>query len=420
MPFTSIVSKYKHVKYVRNQKSIDRNDLTLQVSLGGNVSAGLDESQLFHNDPIVSYNYLKNLYSTNKKDNSLEYVRLKDIKIVLLGSGAVGKTSLVQRLHLSNPDDDNIALESVQTTHGVNIDYQLNLDNIWDKTNRRYESFIAHFWDFGGQDKYRGINKLLLTDKAIYIIVLDSRAQTMPDVWLEMVKIYAPHSKVILVANKIDENPRLNLNFKFYCEKYPQLYNCLFKISCKYPAAGINKIADITYAIKKITEEQMDIIAPIGRIEWFKIQAELEKQYRICGKVLLSAEEYSNICNSHGLSDKSAQSQLLSMLSTCGSCIAIEDEELSILSPNWIADYLYLFYSDLVQNRALMDYKKEYIPMLQNLKDYSEYKELITDYLEQRGLCTIFLDDTNSKKYLSPCSFRKKNQLWRSLKRCLF
>lgn len=354
-------------KYVRNQKSIDKNDLTFQVSLGGNISIGLDESQLFHDNPNVSYNYLKNLYNINEiETNKMEYARLNDIKIVLLGSGAVGKSSLVQRLCLSNPDDDNIALENVETTHGVNIDYQMNLHDVWDKTNEKYMDFTAHFWDFGGQDKYRGVNKLLLTDKSIYIIILDSRAQSMPDIWLEMVKIYAPNSRVILVANKIDENPRLNINFKYYYEKYPQLYNCLFKISCKYPVFGFNKIADISYAIKKIIEEHIDQIAPIVRSEWFEIQSEIEKQYRMHKKALLSSEEYVNICNSFSLTDKTAQSQLLSILSACGSCIAVDDDEFSVLNPNWLADYLYLFYNNSDQNKAIMDYKKEYIPMLKN------------------------------------------------------
>lgn len=390
-------------KYVRNQRDIDRNNMKFQVSLGGDISVGLDESLLFNDDPYVSYNYLKNLYSVNKiEDDHLDYVRLKDIKVALLGSGAVGKTSLVQRLCLLNPDDDNIPLKTMQTTHGVNIDYHMNLHNVWDETSNKYENFTVHFWDFGGQDKYRGINKLLLTDKSIYIVILDSRAQSSPDIWLEMIKTYAPNSKIILVANKIDENPRLNINFKYYCEKYPQLYNCLFKISCKYPVSGVNKISDISSAIKKIVEEQMNQIAPVGRSEWFKIQSEVEKQYRVYGKALLSSSEYENICVSLGLSDKSDQSQLLSILSTCGSCISIDDEEFSVLSPNWLADYLYIFYNNSDQSKAIMDYKKEYIPMLKKLKDYSEYKELMTDYLESRGLCTTFFDNNNSKKIFIP------------------
>lgn len=397
-------------KYVRNQKSIDLSDSTFQVSLGGDLSTGLDESQLFHDNPHVSYNYLKKIYNIDEvEDNSLEYVRLKDIKVVLLGAGAVGKSSLVQRLQLSDPDNDNIPLEQVQTTHGVNIDYQLNLYDVWDKTNKKYENFTVHFWDFGGQDKYRGINKLLLTDKAIYIIVLDSRAQSLPDVWLEMVKVYAPHSKVILVANKIDENPRLNINFQYYCDKYPQLYNCLFKISCQYPATGINRIADIVYAIRKIIEEEMNIISPIGRIEWFKIQAEIEKQYTVYKKHILSKEEYSDICNSVGLSDEFAQSQLLSTLNVCGSCIEIKEEDVSILNPNWIADYLYLFYNNSAQNKALMDYKTEYMPMLKRLKEYTDHRELITDYLEQRELCTVFWDDKKSKKIFIPLFLPEEN-----------
>lgn len=96
------------------------------------------------------------------------------LKVVLLGTGGTGKSSLIQRLCLKNPDDDNIPLNQPQTTHGVNIDYHLTLKGINDiKTNSLYD-YTLHFWDFGGQTKYMGLNKLLLTDRAIYIIVLDS------------------------------------------------------------------------------------------------------------------------------------------------------------------------------------------------------------------------------------------------------
>lgn len=73
-------------KYVRNQMSIDRKDKKFQVSLGRDISEGLDNNLLFHDNPEVSYNYLKNLYSVTegKKEENLKYIRLKDVKIVLL------------------------------------------------------------------------------------------------------------------------------------------------------------------------------------------------------------------------------------------------------------------------------------------------------------------------------------------------
>lgn len=390
-------------KYVRNQQSIDKTNPLFQVSLGGNISNQLDDKQLFNDDPNISYEYLKNLYKINKdQTNNLEYIRFKDIKVILLGSGAVGKSSLVQRLCLQDPDDDNIPLETMQTTHGVNVDYQVVIDDIWDEINQKYDRFTAHFWDFGGQDKYRGINKLLMTDKAIYIIVLDSRSQSIPDIWLEMIKIYAPNSKIILVVNKVDENPRLNINFKYYCDKYSQLYNCLFKISCKYPSLGINKITDIMFAIKKIIERQINIFAPVGKFEWVKIQLKIESLYRVEKKVVMSTREYIKICNSSGVSDKAEQEKLLYLLSAGGSCIAVGDEQWAVLNPNWLADYLYFFYNINENCKPIMDYKKEYRPLLRKMEEYSEYGDLITEYLEYRGLCIVFFDRNNVKKIFIP------------------
>lgn len=377
-------------KYVRNQRDIDKGNLMLQVSLGGNISEGMDEKKLFHENPDISYQYLKALYNKSKVYVQPENDRIKDIKIALLGVGAVGKTSLVQRLCLSDPDNDNIPLEEVETTHGIDLDGEMKLNDIWDEVNQKVIDFTAHFWDFGGQDKYRGINRLLLTNRAIYIIVLDSRVQSSPDIWLEMVKKYAPDSRVLLVVNKIDENPRTNINFQYYCEKYPNIYNCLFKISCKYPSAGMNKISDISRAIKNILTEEIDILAPVGPKEWLQVQSEIERLERISKKEVLSLEEYNKICESVNIMKKSARLKLLDILNMCGSCIAVEDEEFAILSPNWIANFLYIFYNNMELNRAIMDYREEYIPMLKKMNKYSGYGNLITNYLESKGLCSVF------------------------------
>lgn len=384
-------------QYVNNQNDIDEKSINLQVSLGGNISRNYDKKKLYSVDSEKSYLYLKKLYRTKKSEMyGIENSRLRHIKITLLGCGAVGKTSLVQRLCQWNPDDDNIPLESVQTTHGVNVDYHMYIKNIWDKKMKDYVNFTVNFWDFGGQDKYRGINKLLLTKHSIYIIVLDARMQTLPDVWLEMLKYYVPDSKIILVLNKIDENMRANINFQYYCKKYPQIYSCLFKISCKYQSMGINKVSDIVEAIRKIIESEMDYIAPIIDKKWISINNEIERCYKVLKKDVLSKKEYVDICNKLGVDSRQEQENVLSILNNSGRFISLYDEQFTIINPSWIADYLYVFYNKIDGAKFLMKYKQEYIPMMNKIDKYAEYGKMITEYLESRGLCEIF-DDISSR-----------------------
>lgn len=404
-------------KYVRNQRAIDLNSTVFQVSLGGNLSEGLDGTQLFNDNPEISYKYLKYLYK-DEHENYPATMRIKDIKVMLLGAGAVGKTSLVQRLCLVNPDDDNITLDLVETTHGINLDYSLNIRSVWDETNQQYTDFTLHFWDFGGQDKYRGVNKLLLSDNAIYIIIFDSRTQSMPDTWLEMVEMYAPNSSIIIIANKIDENQKLNINFKYYCERYPRLYNCLFKISCKWPDRGINKITDIIKALRKIIETNINIIAPIWPTEWFNIYSEVNKLYFSDQKDILNKNEFQNICKQHNLINDDEQTALLYALNACGKCIFFDESDKFVLNPNWITDYLYCFYNKMDYKEAVLDYKKEYLPIINQMNRYKEYEDMITDILEGRNLCSVFWETsgrTRTKKIFFPMFLTTDSrELWKS------
>lgn len=382
-------------RYVPNQKSICLSDSAFQVSLGGNIINGLNKELVFNEDINISYNYLIDLYKEESEDE--EQVRIKDIKISLLGYGGAGKSSLVQRLCQNDPDNDNIPLESLQTTHGVNVDYFMNLHNVWDGAKQCYVDVMAHFWDFGGQDKYIGINRLLLTDKAIYIIVLDARTQIVPDIWLEMINSYASNSKVIMVINKLDENTRVNIDFEYYCKKYPQIYNCLFKISCKFHGKGYNKIREIAEAIKRIVNEKIDYMMPLVKKEWINVNSDIDNEYRIKNKEILSQKDYINICINNRVDSEEEQYKLLDVLNNSGKYIAIEDEWYLILNPNWLGDSLYLFYQKIDNAKPIMDYKKEYLPLLNKIERYAGYERIITDFLESRSVCLVFLEKINNK-----------------------
>lgn len=385
----------KRPLYIRNQMNISSKYSGLQVSIG-NLFPELDETLILSSNPEISYKYLKQLYCDTDNITRQTTSRLTDLKVVLLGTGGTGKSSLIQRLCLKNPDDDNIPLNQPQTTHGVNIDYHLTLKGINDiKTNSLYD-YTLHFWDFGGQTKYMGLNKLLLTDKAIYIIVLDARTEGTLDWWLSIIQAYAPNSQILIILNKIDENPQANFNFEYYYNKYfPHIYNCFFKISCLYPAKSINKISSIISALRNIIEQNINLLSPIWNYNWNKVRENLEWQYLIKKKAIITNREYKDLCVNTGISDKSEQKLLLDILNISGTCIKFSNGRKNILNPTWIVDYLFLLYNQLNNKTPILDYD-EYIQIMEQNDDYDDYIDDILQILEERGLCVSIISHSLS------------------------
>lgn len=374
--------------YVRNQRSWQSKYAGIQVSLG-NLFDDLDHKLLFSSNNDVAYFYLKEIIKC-KEESGKELSRLTDLKLVLLGAGDVGKSTLVQRLCLINPDDDNVLLTSTQTTHGVNTDYSFEIKDITDKEDGKKYNFLLHCWDFGGQDKYSGINRLLLTDKAIYIILLDARSNRYPDLWLEMIHNYAPNSQILLVINKLDENKRANIYFEYYYEKYyPQIYNFCFKISALHPNLGINKISDLIKAIKEIIQNRLNILAPKWKNEWAKVKTEVEKRYLVKNEVILEMRKYREICSQESIKEEKEQDDLINVLNESGTCILFKNNQNIILNPNWIADYLYKLYDADPKTPPILEYS-EYLKCADKFGEYRDYARDLLYILVERGLCMTF------------------------------
>jgi internalin A len=83
----------------------------------------------------------------------------RDIKLMVLGNGRVGKTQLCRRLRDSPYD------ETIPSTHGVFV-------NSFPLSRGAAADFAkVHLWDFGGQDIYHGTHVLFLRANAIFALV---------------------------------------------------------------------------------------------------------------------------------------------------------------------------------------------------------------------------------------------------------
>ena len=110
-----------------------------------------------------------------------DQIVLNEAKLILIGEGEVGKTSLLAALR----GDDWV--ENRKTTHGVEVDIKsLVLTDPESNTEIKLNG-----WDFGGQNIYRHTHQIFFTAPAIYLAVWNPRRgpeQCCVDEWIEMVK----------------------------------------------------------------------------------------------------------------------------------------------------------------------------------------------------------------------------------------
>ncbi|MCP4150598.1 MAG: hypothetical protein GY757_22820, partial [bacterium] len=135
--------------------------------------------------------------------NSLEGEKkaLNEIKVLLVGDGGAGKTSLMKRLFKDS------FKENEPQTHGIAIRDK--------KIKTAAKTILTHFWDFGGQEIMHATDQFFLSKRGLYILVLDGRKEEDPEYWLKHIETFGGNSPLLVVINKIVQNPGFDVNRKF-------------------------------------------------------------------------------------------------------------------------------------------------------------------------------------------------------------
>ena len=115
------------------------------------------------------------------KAKAEEDIVLNEAKLILVGEGEVGKTSLLGALR------GDKWIENRQTTHGVEVD----IKSLVVTESESNTEITLNGWDFGGQNIYRHTHQIFFTSPAIYLAVWNPRRgpeQCRVDEWIKMVK----------------------------------------------------------------------------------------------------------------------------------------------------------------------------------------------------------------------------------------
>ncbi len=263
--------------------------------------------------------YLKSLL--NQK------LRLFEAKLILVGEGGVGKTSLLGALL----EEDFV--ENRPTTHGVEIKIQPIL---WPHPTRPDVTLTLNAWDFGGQSIYRVTHQFFFSRRSLYVVVWSPRFNRMQnDVegWLDRIKLRVGEQvRVLVVATHSETGERFDrINEDEIRERFGPMVVGFHRVDSE-TGAGIDELKK---AIAREAAKLPHMDTPLS-VKWKAASDEI----RALGRPTVAFKgQYSKICKSHGL-DSTETKALATLMNELGHIIHYGDgglDEIVILKPELLS-----------------------------------------------------------------------------------
>jgi len=311
---------------------------------------------------------------------------LNEAKLILLGRGEVGKTSLVNRL-VHNKFNPTTMTQGISITQWPIV---IGIDNI-----------RLNIWDFGGQEIQHSTHQFFLTERSLYLVVLNGRAGAHDEdaeYWLKFVKTFGGSSPTIVVLNKSEIQP-FEVNRRALIEKYPFIHSFVVTDCLPDQNEGISLLRENI----KAALNGMDHIRAKFPVDWFRIKerlANLESPF-------ISFGEYRKICNELGEKTLKAQEALARFLNALGIALNYRDDpklrDESVLNPHWITQGVY----KIITSKTLVDKHGELqLSDLNEILDPQNYPKrmhgFILELMRKFELCFLYHDDPAEQRYLVP------------------
>ncbi|MEH2241428.1 COR domain-containing protein [Nostoc sp.] len=245
-------------------------------------------------------------------------------KLLVVGEGGVGKTSLLRALRGEEFDTQE------STTHGIEIKW-LDLSH----PSKVGTNMHLKTWDFGGQEIYHATHQFFLTNRSLFLLAWNARLgfeQGKLYYWLDTIKALAPESPILLVATHIDERDA-DLPIVELRRKYPQIIQH-YKISSKF----IRGVEELRQAIAEAAAK-LPLMGEIWPTTWLNAASAIRTQ----PKKQITPQQLWDIMADSQVADISKE-VLARWLHELGEILYFQDnEELNdtvILKPQWVTEYI--------------------------------------------------------------------------------
>ncbi len=262
-------------------------------------------------------------------------------KLIIVGNGRVGKTSLRHRLA---GDDFN---ENEPYTHGIEFE-KLNKDHF---PEIHTDDLQLQVWDFGGQEIFYATHQFFLTEEAVYILAWtnednvkgyrEEEKDSLPfdekwrecEYWLENIRLHGKESPILMVQTHSD----IRKNLQPIDAKWIEGYGVTTLNFSSKKKHGLDELRDI------ITDHLKEDISFLGQKfprSYENIMASIEVRKK--HEQHISLEQFNALCESVGIQE--GKEFVLDYLRKVGLVIYFDKPKLKdiiYIDPNWLTEQVY-------------------------------------------------------------------------------
>ncbi|MCF7966173.1 MAG: leucine-rich repeat domain-containing protein [Methylobacter tundripaludum] len=339
------------------------------------------------NDAILNYFKEKQSQGTD---------HIYEAKLLLVGEGGAGKTSLLRRLYhpqLPLPEEN-------ETTKGIAIHR-----HEFEVSDARYpngRTFRLNVWDFGGQEIYHATHQFFLTQRSLYVLLDDTRKdhKTLVDegfkYWLEAVDLLSSHSPVLIFQNEKGGRSK-QIDLAGIKGGFDNVKDC-YRGNLERPDGAESLHAAIEFFAKNLPHIGEELPA-----RWLDIRADIEQLAE--RQATISQSEYFDLYAKHLPFDRDKALHLSRYLHDLGVFLHFQDDRLLartvILQNQWATTAVFKMLDDETVKAKLGRFNADDCARLWQDSDYRDMHPELLALMQKFELCYA-LPDTCPETWLAP------------------